>query len=272
MELVLAEKIPQGRDGKFLTELDRKLREISSGLAVNFGPIGLTKNRMPKLQVSGDDEEAFVEILRRSFGLTPNSNQDLLDQPICKGFVQKRDQENVILIDIGLRNYPQFQVTLKAERLRAQLFDGARIPLQDMTAKYGFLEDFPLELRVITCDSASRNIEVELSDRQRERLEEWRRLPLDRINIQDALDSEILSAVGRAGLERDIAGLETLSFGTHSLVCKLGTDGKGLVRNLGSQLEMARLFVFHPDSGSNSEARTSRNDRTMSSRRRNTSY
>lgn len=268
-ELVLQEKIPEGRDRKFLVELDERLREISSGLIVSLRLMGLTKYRLPRLQVSGDDEEAFLEILRRSFGIGPKSLQDLLDQPIWKGFVKgPSDQMNTLLIDIGLED-PPFLVMLRAERLRAQLFDGVRISLQSMIAKYGLLEDFPLELRTTSYNEADRKVEVDLSDPQRERFQEWLRLPFDRITIQNVLYSEVMNVLRETGLDRDIAAVESLSFGTHSLVCKLGTDGRGLVRRLGSQLKAAKLHVFHPDSGDRDESRAQFRDINLKSKSAN---
>jgi len=256
VELILLEKVPRGRNRKFLSELEMSLHKISSGLAVDIRMMGLTKSRLPRLQVSGDDEEAFVEVLRKSFGLGPEGPIDLLDQPIRKGFVERlSERENTLLIDIGLESPLSYHVTLGADRLRTQLFDGRNVSLHSMVARYGFLEDFPLELRVISYDEDNRHIQVELSDRQWNLFEEWRQLPLDRITAQDVLDSEVRNAVRRARLERDLAAIENISFGTHSLICKLGTDGQGLLPKLGPHLKAARLFVFHPNSSSDTGAR-----------------
>jgi len=231
-----------------------RLREISSGLAVSINTLGLTRSRLPMLRASGEDEEPFTEILRKSFGLGPRDHVDLLDQPIRKGFVQKPpEQDDALWIDVGLDSSLAYRVTLGADRLRAQLFDGQQVSLHSMVAKYGFLEDFPLELRIISHDETSRHIQVELSDRQWSLLKEWRQLPFDRITVQDVLESEVRTAVRRAELERDLAAVENLSLGTHSLICKLGTEGKGLIPKLGPHLRMARLFVFHPDSSEHAE-------------------
>lgn len=254
VEVVLMEKIPRRRDRKFLSELEASLRNTSSGLVMDIEMRGLTKSRLPMLQVSGEDQEAFTEILRRSFGLAPRDHVELLDLPIRKGFVERSsDRDDTLLMDVGLESSPLFQVTLGADRLRAQLFDGREVSLRGMVARYGFFEDFPLELRIISCDEDSRRLHVELSDRQWNVLKEWSQLPLDRITAQDVLDSEVRSAVRRIGLERDLAAVENLSLGTHSLICKLGTDGKGLVPKLGPHLKAARLFVFHPNSREHGE-------------------
>ncbi len=267
MELTLLERFPQERDRVFLGELEKKLQELSSGLIVNLKISGLSKGGMPRLQVSGEDEEAFLEILRRSFGLAPKSIQDLVDQPIRKGLVLKiLEQENLLLVDLGLAD-ELLQVMLRGESLRAQLFDGVHIPLRGMVTRYGLLRDFPLEVRVVSCNGSG-SIEVELSDRERDLLREWRCLPFDRIIVQNSLESEIIDAVRKVGLERDIAGLENLSFTTHSLVCKLGTDGQGLVRRLGSQLETVKLFVFHPDFRRNDAAETRYNSTSIRNSKR----
>jgi hypothetical protein len=199
LELTLLERFPQERDREFLNELEKKLQELSSGLNVNLRVSGLSKGGMPRFQVSGEDEEAFLEILQRSFGLAPESIQDLLDQPIRKGFIQKiLEQENVLLIDLGLTDQSLY-ATLRAESLRSQLFDGVNVSLRSMVTRYGLLRDFPLEVRVVSCNGSG-IIEVELSDRERDLLREWQCLPFDRIIIQNSLESEIIEAVKKRGL------------------------------------------------------------------------
>jgi hypothetical protein len=203
---------------------------------------------LPRLHISGDDEEAFLEILQRSFGLNPRRLQELTDRPIWKGFVEApTEQRDALMIDLGVESPPTLLTILEVERLRAQLVDGIPTSLQDIVEKFGLLQDFPLELRVISCDELCRRVEVELSDAQRDRFQAWRRLPFDRIIVQDVVYSEISDSLRKTGLARDVADLESLSLGTHDLVCKLGTDGQGLVRRLGSELRAARLHVFHPD-------------------------
>ena len=249
VELVLSQKIPRERSRKFLLELGEKIRELSSGLDVKIESMQLTKHRMPNLHISGDDEEAFTEVLRRSFGLNPRNVEDALDLPIRKAHVQKPSSEgDALLMDMGFDAHPTFNVTLRLDRLRAQLLDGRPTHLQEIISRFGFFQDFPLELRVISCNNADKCVSVELSDGQRNLLNDWRNLPFDRITLQDALETEILHAIRTTGLERDVAAIENLSFSTQSVVCKLGTDGQGLVRKLGAQLNSARIFVFHPDS------------------------
>lgn len=183
----------------------------------------------------------------------------MLDQPIRKGFVQRlSEREDALWIDVGLESSSPYHVMLRGDRLRAQLFDGRDVSLHSMVARYGFLEDFPLELRMASCEESDRRIQVELSDRQWNLFTEWRQLPLDRITAQDVLNSEVRSAVRRTGLERDLAAIENLSLGTHSLICKLGTDGQGLLPKLGPHLKAARLSVFHPNSRERTRAGTSR--------------
>jgi len=256
VKLTLLEKIPRGRDQRFISELEKRLEEIASGLLVEFEILDLTDRRMPMVQVSGEDEEAVVEILRKSFGLAPKNIRDLRNQSVQKGFIEKAsEQKDLVTMDVGLEDSASFRGILRAERLSAQLFDGALVPLHRMMSRFGFVEDFPLEIRVVSCDEAGQEAEVELSDRQRDVLEEWTRLPFDRITVQNSTASEVSNAVRKAALERDVAGVESLSLSTHSLICKLGTDGQGLVRRLGSQLEAANLFVFHPDRERAVEAR-----------------
>jgi len=248
VKLTLLEKIPRERDRRFISELEKRLSEVTSGLVVEFEILGLTDRRMPTVQVSGEDEEAVAEILRKSFGFAPKNIRDLRNRPVQKSFIEKAlEQKDLVTVDVGLEDSASFRGVLRAERLSAQLFDGALVPLHKMISRFGFFEDFPLEIRVVSCDEAGQEAQVELSDRQRDVLEEWKRLPFDRIIIQNSTASEVSNAVRKAALERDIAGVESLSLGTHSLICKLGTDGQGLVRRLGSQLEAAKLFVFHPD-------------------------
>jgi hypothetical protein len=55
-------------------------------------------------------------------------------------------------------------------------------------------------------------------------------------------------ALEHARLERDVISVESLGMFEHALVCKLGTDAAGLIRQLGRNLGNAKFTVFNPKS------------------------
>ena len=89
-------------------------------------------------------------------------------------------------------------------------------------------------------------IEVELAMSQVERYEVWRDSLLDRLLVVGSSLYEVKMALEHARFERDVISVEPLGMFEHALVCKLGTDAAGLIRQLGRNLRNAKFTVFNP--------------------------
>jgi hypothetical protein len=69
---------------------------------------------------------------------------------------------------------------------------------------------------------------------------------LDRLIIVRASADNIKLALKYGGLTRDIVDVEPLGFFEHAVLCKLGTDARGLIPRIGRNLKEATFAVFSP--------------------------
>jgi hypothetical protein len=53
-------------------------------------------------------------------------------------------------------------------------------------------------------------------------------------------------ALKRGGLTHDTIDVEPLGFFEHAVICKLGTDARGLIPRIGRNLQEATFAVFSP--------------------------
>jgi len=246
LELVILEKLLRGELTRGLRYLDDLLKDVASGLHVRHRIVGLTERGLIRLEISGDDEEAFREIIHRRFGLAPVDLSNLELGDICRGFIIDSGKVGYgLYIDIGIMTPKPIDGLYPLHSIRAQLVEGRQLPIRQIINKYHFYDDFPLEVRIAKLKEGK--MEVELSDRQRESITEWSALPFDRVIIYHALPDELQSAIKSSSVERDLARVENLSLTTHLLTCKIGTQAPGIVAKLGSHLKGIRLFSFRPE-------------------------
>jgi hypothetical protein len=69
---------------------------------------------------------------------------------------------------------------------------------------------------------------------------------LDRLIIVQASADNIRLALKRGGLTHDTIDVEPLGFFEHAVICKLGTDARGLIPRIGRNLKEATFAVFSP--------------------------
>ena len=89
-------------------------------------------------------------------------------------------------------------------------------------------------------------INSELSESQILIFNRWLKQGLERLIILGATIEEIEYAVKRLRLSRGIYGIESLGLLEHVIVCKLGTEAKGLMPKLGPKLRNAIMVPFSP--------------------------
>ena len=246
MEVVILEKLRRDDLARGLRYLDGLLKDIASGLHVTHRIIGLTERGLIRLEIKGDDEEAFCEIIQRRSGIAPVDLSNLELSDICRGLIVDSGKVGYgLYVDIGIVKPKPIDGLYPLHSIRAQLVEGRQLPIRQIIDKYHFYDDFPLEVRIAELKDGK--IEVELSDRQRESITEWSTLPFDRVIIYHALPDELQSAIESSSLERDLARVESLSLTTHLLTCKIGTQAPGIIAKLGAHLKGSRLFSFRPE-------------------------
>jgi len=130
--------------------------------------------------------------------------------------------------------------------LHAQLADGRKIALQKLIELFGFCENLPLTIRILSIDEDKKRIEAILSEKQLSQYRNWTKSLLDRLIVVGSSDSEIKLALKEMALKRDVIAVEPLGFFEHAITCKFGTDAAGLISKVGRKLPSASLTIFSP--------------------------
>ena len=199
------------------------------------------------VSISGEDENVAVRYLADNIGLCPASLEEIRKYSTFKGYVKDPSKnKNELWVDIGVSSPSHVDVAVSLNQLQGQLADGRKMALGKMAELFGFCENLPLHIRVISADFEKKRIEAELSDKQQEQYAVWTRSLLDRLLVIGASFSEVMSAVRRAEFDRDIVKVESLGVFEHAVVCKLGTDAAGLIPRMGKNLRKAFFSVFNP--------------------------
>jgi hypothetical protein len=230
-----------------LTAFGTYLRRICGDLKVSFADLRVMENDWVAVQVSGPDERVAVHLLEREVGLAPVSASDVERFSVHRGKVSSSGASRTeIFVDVGVFSPKPVFARIPLRTLQAQLADGGKLALRSLVERFTLLDNFPLEVRVTDVSDIAFN--AELTERQVQVFDRWTQTRLDRVVILGALASEAIRAVKQARVERDILRVESLAFLEHAIVCKLGTDGVGLVPRLGRRLRGAVLSVFSPRS------------------------
>ena len=99
-----------------------------------------------------------------------------------------------------------------------------------VASRFGLIQCLPFEVRLVEADAA------EFTKNQIDALWRWKK-GTDRINVNNATRAQIHAALKRTGHGRDVYAIERLGILEHSIVCKPGTDGPGLVPRIGPFLD-----------------------------------
>jgi len=230
-----------------LTLVDRLLRSTLKGLNVNIKVIGVNSHKWVQASIDGEDEKVASHFLADEIGLCPESLENIKKFSDIRGRIINIDKNSSKLcLDVGFSQPKTFNVFIPLQHLQAQLVDGRKVELKEIFELYGFHDNLPLGIKVSYVDVEHKRIEALLSEEQLNRFEEWIESLLDRLIVLGASVEETETAVKMARFERDVIDIEPLGLFEQAIVCKLGTDAKGLIPKIGRNLRNAVFVVFNP--------------------------
>ncbi len=228
-----------------LEEFGKFLKNVCGDLSVDFTGLSAVENGWVKGKVSGRDEQVAVRLLEREVGLAPVSTGSVVRFSVLRGRVVFSGRSRLeAFVDVGVFSPKPVLAQIPLHTLQGQLADGGRLALGRLVELFVLLDNFPLEVRVTGIGECV--LETELTERQVGVFNRWIDAGLDRLVVLGALAGDLTEAVRRARVEGDVLGVEPLGFLEHVVICKLGTDGVGLVPRLGKLLRGAVLGVFSP--------------------------
>lgn len=223
------------------------LKTKLEGLKISTQITGTTSRGWAQITFSGEDEKVALNYLAEEIGICPTSFGNVMRFSTVRGRIMSlNSSQNGLCIDIGLFSPNIVDATISLQTLQAQLAKGRKVALRKLIELFGFLDDIPLKVKIQTLREEERRVEAELAEKQLETYRNWMDSLLDRLFVVGASYDEIKSALQNASLERDIIDVEPLGMFEHAIICKLGTDARGLIPRLGKPLHNAAFAVFNP--------------------------
>jgi hypothetical protein len=221
--------------------LNARIRGLNAKVEVS----GITPRRWVRVVVSGEDEAVALRYLAEKIGICPESQSQLCKFSSIKGSIVSMDK-NGVGVDVGILAPKIVDAEVSLSRLQAQLADGKKVALDKITTPYGFCESLPLAVKILSNDEEARRIEAMLDEKQVAQYRDWTKRLLDVLVVLGASSEEVNSALKATGSGRDIVTVEPLGLFEFAVVCKLGTNARGLIPQIGRSLRHARFSIFSP--------------------------
>jgi hypothetical protein len=201
-----------------------------------------------RIAVSGEDENTALNYLTREFGQCPEKLESVERFSTIKGRIKALSKSNTqVSVDIGVFAPRMVEELIPLFRLQGQLVDGRKVALAKLTELFGFCENFPLNVKILSVDVLQNYVEAMLAEKQLLQYENWTRSLLHRLVILGAKLHDVELAVEKAGFSRDVVSIDALGLLEQAIVCKLGTDAAGLIPKIGRRVPNAVFTVFNPD-------------------------
>lgn len=247
VRLTLLEKCYGRHWSRFLRIFEDALSSVVQGLEAQVTILGKTSENWIQVEVSGLDTPVVTTYLRQRFGLAPAAIEQV---NLFSGFRGKIiDAGKVgygLYVDIGIAAPRHIDVLIPLHVLRSQLACGKKLSLTQMVEAFTLHDNVPLEIQVTRTNLAQEEVEGRLSARQSARFEEWVSLDFDRIVVLGACFDDVARVIKRVGATRDVIKLIQLGFLEQLLLCKLGTDGPGVITKMGPLFPQTPLHCFSP--------------------------
>jgi hypothetical protein len=226
---------------------ESQIQASCEGLEVTVRIAEATSRGWLRLNVSGEDETAALNLLKKEFGIAPAYIKNIREGNIYSGkIVPSRKSRTEIYVDIGAFLPETMIATVSLQHLQSQLADGKRLPLDRLSQLFCFLDNFPMEILIKRIHNEQGFFAAELSERQILLISSWVVSNLDRLVVLGAFPKTIENAARASGHLRDIVEIENLGMLEHVVVCKLGTNAVGLIPRFGRLIPNAVFGVFSP--------------------------
>jgi hypothetical protein len=227
--------------------VDKFLTSTLKGLNVETKIVGVNLRRWIQVTISGEDEKVALHYLADEIGLCPATLEEIKKFSALRGRIIDIDRgRDELCLDIGVYLPRITDVSVPLQHLQAQLLDGKKVALEEITDLFGFCENLPLGIKISNIHMENGLIEAMLSEEQLSQYRRWMKSLLDRLIILGTPLEEIRLALKMAKCNRDVIDVEPLGLFEYALVCKLGTDAAGLMPKIGRNLRNAALTIFNP--------------------------
>ncbi|RDD53941.1 MAG: DUF2110 family protein [Candidatus Korarchaeota archaeon NZ13-K] len=241
-DFFIQERLLKGiRADPFLEELGWEIMHRLSGMEIDSLDLDIEEDGWVRVRVSGKDEGIAENLLCRVYGRLKRA-ADVKTGELFKGFITDLGKYGYgiyfkAFLDKKDGLYPLYEV-------RRQWVDGRRLPLRRIAKLYGLIDGLSMELSLMKRDE--KGIYVSISPRQVQTIRSLVRRGRDILFIVGATPKQVRRALIKTGHSRDVS-LTRTSFLSFMLVCKPGTQARGLIPRLGPHLPGAGLSAIHSD-------------------------
>lgn len=223
------------------------LKSKTEGLKVETRKIEHGPRGWVRLEISGEEKDVGLRYLAEEIGLCPERLEKVDKFSALQGRITNLSRSNEQLYaDIGVYSPDIVDAAIPLRNLQAQLADGRKIALKKCAELFGFCENLPLTIKVLSVNQEKKSIEAELSEKQVTQYAGWVKSLLDRLIVLGVPQFEVRSALESEGFARDIVEIEPLGLFECAVVCKLGTEAAGLIPRIGRRLRNAAFSIFSP--------------------------
>ncbi len=230
-----------------LKQIDKILKLALEDLQVETNILGASISGWIQVVLCGEDENIAANYLANEVGFCPTQLENVERFSTLKGYVTALEKSaKELCLDIGVFSPRMVYAKIPLHYLQAQLVDGRKLAIRKIAELFGFCENLPLTVKIISIDGEKSRIEAMMSERQLNQYRDWDKSLLDRLIILGSSAHEVRTALNNAGLKRDVVKVEPLGMFEHALVCKLGTDAAGLISKIGKILKDSKFTVFNP--------------------------
>ncbi|MBS7643578.1 DUF2110 family protein [Candidatus Bathyarchaeota archaeon] len=228
--------------------LKQVLTQLRGNLKVKFKVTGLTERHWINLDISGEDSFVFTNLLDREFGLAPISISNISLASTFRGKIIDSGKVGYgLYIDIGVSEPSLLDALFPLHKMRSQLVLGRPFSARQIIDLYSLYDYLPLTVKIVSIDTFTNKIEVELSERQVNIFKTWANSKLDRVIAVGATERRLKDAIIQTKHQRDVVQIENLGLLEHAIVCKLGTEAPGLISELGPKLLKTRFYAIRPE-------------------------
>jgi len=243
--LTLPIKVYSSRQLKLV---QNQLNSTLEGLVIETKVHGVTARGWVQITISGEDETVAARHIANQIGVCPTQIGDIGEFSTITGRITALNKgKNEFHVDIGVSSPDIVDAVIPLRTLQAQLADGRKIAREKLIGLFGFHENMPLNVKILSIDNETSFVEAMLSEKQLAQYKNWMQSLLDRLIVLGASVYEIRLALKSEGLMRDTVGVEALGLFEYAIVCKLGTDAVGLISKIGKNLKDATFAVFSPE-------------------------
>jgi hypothetical protein len=232
---------------RYLHDFKISLHQIFQDLEVQIEVLGRSSEEWIQIEVMGPDTEVVTNYLAQKFGIAPISFKNIHLYSILKGRVIDAGKIGYgLYVDVGISLPKHVDVLVPLYVLRSQLVNGKKLSVKKIIDLFCLHDRFPITIQVTKIDSDLRKIEGRLSMSQSSIFNVWVSENFDRVLIQGTSSNQVKRLLKKSRRERDIIKVISLGFLEQLLLCKLGTEGPGIINILGPMLPKTPIYFFSP--------------------------